>query len=162
MQNIGYDAAALERLAKEQFGFDEEIQSIILPHAAVGRTVQASVFLTKKKQLAAYIEASSPMLLADVKKVLSRMGLKAETWLPPKGQPGYFDNVAISKFEQRFPGMKPHSNEDLIYYRTLAPYNPALVLISEVKNGEIYQFDPDARGEWRVGARLFYRRIMTS
>lgn len=31
--------------------------------------------------------------------------------------------------------------DDIIYYRTLDPYNPALVLISEVKNGEIYQFD---------------------
>jgi len=37
-----------------------------------------------------------------------------------------------------------------------------LVLISEVKNGEIYQFDSDAYGNWRVGARFSYRRIRTS
>jgi hypothetical protein len=47
----------------------------------------------------------------------------------------------------------------LHFYKTLAPYNPALVLISEVKNGEIYQFDSDAYGNWRVGARFSYRRI---
>ena len=55
--------------------------------------------------------------------------------------------------------MKIISSGDLLYYRTLAPYNPALGIIYEVKNGEIYQFDPDARGGWRVGARFRYKRI---
>ncbi|MDO5343928.1 MAG: hypothetical protein Q4F02_03405 [Candidatus Saccharibacteria bacterium] len=157
-----YDELALERLVKDQFGLSVDVQSVILPRASVSRTASASVFLTSKKQLMAYIEASSPLLLADVKKLISRMGLKAELYVPPRGQPQYFDEVATEKFHQVFPGMKIVSSEDLIYYRTLAPYNPALVIISEVKRGEIYQFDPDSRGEWRVGARFHYRRILTS
>ncbi len=157
-----YDELALERLVKDKFGFDADVQSIILPRAEAGRTATATVFLTKKKQLVAYIEARSPMTLGDVRKLVLRMGMRPEMFFPPKGQPHYFDDIATDKFRAVFPGLKIVSSDDLTYYRTLAPYNPALVLISEVKNGEIYQFDPDARGEWRVGARFHYRRIRTS
>ena len=157
-----YDELALERLARDKFGFDTDVQSIILPRTDVSRTATATVFLTKKKQLVAYIEARSPMTLGDVRKLVLRMGMRAEMFFPPKGQPNYFDDIATEKFRNVFPGMKVVSSDDLIYYRTLAPYNPALVLISEVKNGEIYQFDADARGGWRVGARFHYRRIRTS
>lgn len=157
-----YDELALERLAKDKFGFDTDVQSIILPRAEVSRTATATVFLTNKKQLVAYIEARSPMTLGDVRKLVLRMGMRPEMFFPPKGQPNYFDDIATEKFRNVFPGMRVVSSDDLIYYRTLAPYNPALVLISEVKNGEIYQFDADARGGWRVGARFHYRRIRTS
>ena len=61
-----------------------------------------------------------------------------------------------------FPGRTRVSDEDIIFYRTLAPYNPALVMISEVKSGEIYQFDSDFRGNWRVATKFTYRRIRTS
>ena len=102
---------------------------------------------------------SSSATLADIKKIVRRMGLKVEEFLPPKGQPNYFDDIGRERFQSVFPGMKIISSGDLLYYRTLAPYNPALGIISEVKNGEIYQFDPDARGGWRVGARFRYKRI---
>lgn len=157
-----YDDVALERLVKDRFGLDVDIDAVILRRADVSRTATATVFLTKKKQLLTYFDANSPMLLADVKKLVTRMGMRAELFFPPKGQPHYFDDIATDKFRAVFPGLKIVSSDDLTYYRTLAPYNPALVLISEVKNGEIYQFDPDARGEWRVGARFHYRRIRTS
>jgi hypothetical protein len=35
-------------------------------------------------------------------------------------------------------------------------------LISEVKDGEVYQFDSDAIGNWRLAAKFTYRRIRTS
>lgn len=157
-----YDEIALERMSRDKFGFNTDVQSIILPRADVSRTATATVFLTKKKQLVAYIEANSPMTLGDVKKLVLRMGMRAEMFFPPKGQPNYFDDIATEKFRNVFPGMRVVSSDDLTYYRTLAPYNPALVLISEVKNGEIYQFDADARTGWRLGAKFHYRRIRTS
>lgn len=158
MNTTTYDVLALEEIVKEKFDFSVEIQSIILPMSDVGRTAAASVFLTSKNHLAVYVEASSATL-ADIKKIVRRMGLKVEEFLPPKGQPNYFDDIGRERFQSVFPGMKIISNGDLLYYRTLAPYNPALGIISEVKNGEIYQFDPDARGGWRVGARFRYKRI---
>ena len=128
----------------------------------MSRTARATVLLSKKRQLLVHIEASSPLLLGDVKKIISRMGLKAELYMPPKGQPHYFDDIGRMKFSEVFPGRKVITEEDIVFYKTLAPYNPALVLISEVKKGEIYQFDADARGGWRVGAKFAYRRIRTS
>lgn len=157
-----YDDVALERIVKEKFGMPIDISKVILRKIDVSRTAQATVLLTKKKQLLLYVEASSPLLLADVKKIVSRMGLKAEMYMPPRGQPHYFEDIGRAKFRDVFPGRSTITDEDIIFYKTLAPYNPALVLISEVKSGEIYQFDADATSGWRLAAKFAYRRIRTS
>ena len=93
MNTTTYDVLALEEIAKEKFDFSVEIQSIILPMSDVGRTAAASVFLTSKNHLAVYVEVSSAATLADIKKIVRRMGLKVEEFLPPKGQPNYFDDI---------------------------------------------------------------------
>lgn len=162
MDTALYDDVALERIVHDTFGLTIDIDNVILRASDVSRTARATVLLSKKRQLLVYIEASSPLLLGDVKKIISRMGLKAELYMPPKGQPHYFDDIGRMKFSEVFPGRKVITDEDIVFYKTLAPYNPALVLISEVKKGEIYQFDADARGGWRVGAKFAYRRIRTS
>ncbi len=162
MDTALYDDVALERIVHDTFGLTIDIDSVILRASDVSRTARATVLLSKKRQLLVYIEASSPLLLGDVKKIISRMGLKAELYMSPKGQPHYFDDIGRRKFSEVFPGRKVITDEDIVFYKTLAPYNPALVLISEVKKGEIYQFDADARGGWRVGAKFAYRRIRTS
>jgi hypothetical protein len=162
MRDEIYDDVTLERAAKARFGVDMEIAQVITRDISVSRTAKATVFLTKKKQLMAYIQADSRLVLGDMKKLVSRMGLKAELYFPPKGQPDYFDAVGREKFRTVFPGRDHISSDDLIFYRTLAPYNPALVLVNEVKNGEIYKYDSDARGGWRLAAKFAYRRIKTS
>lgn len=156
------DIPDIENAIDQHFDETVKIGRIILPWSPVGRTAEAAVFMTTDKRLMLYLQASSSMTLADIKKVMSRMGLKAAAFYPPKYQPDYFDIIGYQKFQEVFPGMTVRSDEDLIFYRTLAPYNPALVLISEVKQGEIYQFDPDAHSEWRVGARFAYRRVRPS
>lgn len=157
-----YDDLALERIARDKFGLDIDISTIILRQAEVGRLTTATVMLTKKKQLFVYVSGHSKLLFSDVKKIISRMGLKAEIYFPPKGRIDYFDEIGREKFRAVFPGRGHISDEDILFYRTLAPYNPAMVLISEVKNGEIYQYDSDARGDWRVATKFAYRRIKTS
>jgi hypothetical protein len=162
MTNQMYEELALERTLKERFGLDVEIGKIITDHVPVNHTSVATVFLTPKKQLYVYIEGQSKLLLGDVKKIVFRMGLKADLYLPPKGRPQYFDEVAKTKFHDVFPGRSHVTGDDLIFYRTLAPYNPALVLISEVKDGQINQFDTDAASGWRIASKFTYRRIKTS
>lgn len=162
MRDDIYDDLALERAAKVRFGVDIEIAQVIARDISVSRTASATVFLTRKKQLMAYVQADSRLLLGDMKKIIARMGLKAELYFPPKGQPDYFDTIGREKFCEVFPGRSHISQDDLIFYRTLAPYNPALVLINEIKNGEIYKYDSDARGDWRLAAKFAYRRIKTS
>jgi len=157
-----YDDLALEQIAKKQFGVNLDIDKVIVRQAPVSRTAQATVFLTKKKQLYAYIGGQSKLTLGDVKKIASRMGLKAELYVPPKGQPNYFDDIGRAHVRAVFPGKVNITESDLVYYRTLAPYNPALVQIHEVVDSEIRQFDTDAHGDWRTAVKFAYRRIKTS
>lgn len=157
-----YSDTTLERLVKDEFGLDIDISQVIVRQVEVSRTTTATMFLTKKKQLLVYIDGHSKMLLSDVKKIIARMGLRAELYFPPKGKPDYFDSIGREKFRQVFPGRTHISENDILFYRTLAHYKPALVLISEVKNGEIYQYDSDSHDKWRSAAKFAYRRIKTS
>jgi hypothetical protein len=157
-----YDDLALEHIAKDTFGLKVEIDKVIVRQIPVSHTAEATVFLTTKKQLFVYVTARSKMVLSDVKKVVTRMGLKPELYLPPRGEVDYFDEVGRRKFKEVFPARSNPSAQDIIFYRTLAPYNPALVQIHEVTNGEIKQFDTDASSGWRVAAKFAYRRIKTS
>lgn len=157
-----YDDVAVEREIKSQFGIDAEIDSVIARRIPVGRSIEATLFLTTKKQLYFYIQAEAPLLLSDVRKIVSRAGLVAENYLPPKGRPNYFNEIGMEKFREVFPGRKVVSEEDVIFYKTLAPYSPALVAIREVKNGVVYQYDSDATGGWRPSTKFSYRRILTS
>ncbi|HTK39790.1 MAG TPA: hypothetical protein VL362_02900 [Patescibacteria group bacterium] len=156
------DAIALEQAAKDKFGFIVDVDTVIVDEADIARSVKATVYLTKKKQLLCYMHGATKLTLGDVRKLATRMGFKIELCLPPKGRPKYFDELAEEQFRAVFPGRRPASDEDLAYYRTLAPYNPALILIAEVRDGTIYQFDPDARTSWRPAAKFAYRRIKTS
>lgn len=156
------DDFALEKLAREQFGAELDVDSVILRRAAVGGGAYATVFLTGKKQLYCYISGPARLLFGDVKKVIARMGLKAELYYPPKGHPQYFDDIAREKFRDVFPGRRDVHDEDLVFYRTLAPYSPALVQINEVRDGTIYCADHDARTGWRPAVKFTYRRIKTS
>lgn len=162
MNEAIYDDMALEEIAKQRFGINLEVDSVIVRHVPVSRTANATVFLTKKKQLYAYLSAQSNLTLGDVKKFIARMGLKPEQYVPPAGQPDYFDEIGREQFRAVFPGRTQVGPEDIMYYKTLAPYNPALVQISEIPSGEIRQYDTDAHGDWRVSARFAYRRIRTS
>lgn len=162
MNESVYDDMALEQIAKTRFGMTIDIDHVIVRNIPVSRVATATLLLTTKKQLILYVTGTSKLLLGDVKKIVSRMGLTAELYLPPKGQPHYFDDIGREKFKKVFPGRSNPTSSDLQYYRTLAPYNPALVQISEIRTGEIKQFDTDAKGEWRVVSRFAYRRIKTS
>lgn len=159
MNESVYDDMALEQIAKNRFGLTIDIDHVIVRAIPVSRVARATLLLTTKKQLLLYVTGTSKLLLSDIKKIVGRMGLTAELYLPPKGQPNYFDDIGTLKFKDVFPGRSNPSKADLQYYRTLAPYNPALVQISEIKKGEIRQFDTDASGQWRVAAKFAYRRI---
>lgn len=162
MNDQMYDDVALEREIKLKFGVSAEVDSVIARRFPVARSVEATLFLTTKKQLFLYIDGETRLLLSDVKKIVSRAGLKAEVYMPPKNQPHYFDEVGTRKFQEIFPGRKVVNDEDIAFYKTLSPYKPALVLIREVREGIIYQYDSDARGGWRPYSKFSYRRIMTS
>lgn len=157
-----YDDIALEKRLQALFGVKADIDAVIARKIPVSRTAEATLFLTEKKQLFLFIDSQAKLLLSDVQKIVSRVGLKAELYFPPKGQPEYFDDIGTRKFQEIFPGRAHINAQDIAFYRTLAPYSPALVLISEVKEAMVYQYDSDSQGDWRPFVKFAYRRIKTS
>lgn len=162
MTNELYDDVALERTLADKFGIHTEVDTVIARRISVGSGATATLFLSGKKQLYCYIDGPSRLVLSDIKKIVSRVGLKAELYVPPKGRPNYFDEIARQKFSTVFPGRKDVGEQDLVFYRTLAPYCPALILVREVKNGVVYCADTDAVSGWRPSVKFAYRRIKTS
>ena len=157
-----FDDFAVEKLCKEQFGVAMEVDKVIARHIDVGQSAYATIFLTNKKQLYCYIDGPTRLVLGEIKKIVSRIGLRVDTFFPPKGRPNYFNEIGRDKFLAVFPGRKDVNDSDLQFYRTLAPYCPALILVSEVRDGVINCADHDARGGWRPVVKFTYRRIKTS
>jgi hypothetical protein len=157
-----YEELALEREIKQKFGFDVDVHQPIVFKVPVSRTAEATLFLTSQKQLYLYISGQTKFLFGDIQKIVTKMGLKVEIYYPPMGRQHYFDEIGEQKFREVFPGRGHIKDDDIRFYRTLAPYNPALLLISEVTNGEVRQFDVDSAGGWRLAKKFTYRRIRTS
>src|SRR5680860_169071 len=106
MRDRMYDELALERNIREYFGVDADVRQAIVFRVPISQTAEATLFLTTKKQLFLYITGQSKLLLGDIKKLVSRMGLKADIFLPPKGHPLYFNEIGRKKFYEVFPGRK--------------------------------------------------------
>jgi hypothetical protein len=157
-----YDELNLEKHIHAAFGLRVEIKSVIADKIPISASGSATVFLSDKSMLYAIITARGEQNLGDIKKTLTRMNLKPEQFIPPHADASYFDRIAMTKFKEVFPGRTSVNDKDLIFYRTLAPYNPALIQISEVTNGVIKQYDSDAVGGWRPSVKFSYRRIRTS
>lgn len=153
-----FNDLAIEQTAAKFFKRTLEVRQVVVREVPVSRTGKATVFMTDQKQLYLFIQAESAMVLDDVRKIALRMGLQPEEFVPPNGDKEYFDTIARERFRATFPGKHITSEEDLRFYRQLAPYNPALVRISAVKTGEIMQYDPTSAG-WRKAAAFSYRKV---
>jgi len=152
------NVAYVQKALAARFGVQLVIDRVVARNIAAGLAAKASVFFATDGQLYCLVYGPSRLLLGDVKKIAVRIGLRAETFFPPRGQPDYFDEFGRQKFREIFPGFGRITDRDIMYYRTLAPYNPALILVDEVKDGHIYQADSDARSGWRVAAKCQYHR----
>lgn len=151
MKETVYDELTLEKRIKAQFGLDLDMKKTLLSHAPVGPSATATLFASAKNKLYLYVSAQSKLTLGDIKKIVANMGLKAQLYLPPKQHPHYFDDVGTAKFKEVFPGRKNINMADIRFYKTLAPYNPALVLIDKINNGDsVYCYDSDSNTKWRV------------
>lgn len=157
-----YKEEILERALLKDFGVKLKVDQMIVHDLPLSRTSYAQLFMTPDKNLYCFIEARSNLNLGDVKKLAQKVGIVPDKFLPPNGRKEYFDEVALKKFKQVFPGRTHVNDLDLAYYRTLVPYHPALIQVKEILNGHIYQFDPDAINSWRVNKAFSYRRIKTS
>ena len=157
-----FNEVDLERRIYALFKLDINIKAVIAERIPVSRSAVATVFLTNRQLLFCFIDSPMRLTLGDVKKIISRMGLNTQQFIAPGADVDYFDDIAREKFNEIFPGRIAVSDEDLYFYKTLAPYCPALVQISEVAGGVIKQYDSSAVGNWRPSVKFSYRRLATS
>lgn len=156
------DIVEFERHIYDAFSLDVKIKAVIGARIPVSRVASATVFLTNEQLLFCYVDSITKQTLGDVQQIIRHMGLRSQQYIAPSGDVNYFDNIAHDKYKDMFPGRKITSDDDLAYYRTLAPYRPALAQISEVERGVIKQYDPTAVNSWRPSVKFSYRRLPTS
>lgn len=159
MNDAIYDDLAIEGSIRDQFSLQLDIKHVIVRGIPTSRTTRASVFLTTKNKLFTFIDGQEPLTLGDVTKMVKRMGLTAKEYMPPRRDEDYFDRIARAHFRRVYPGHHNPTASDLRYYRSLAPYNPALAEVEEITAGVIYQFDAQDSSNWRTAAKFSYRRI---
>ena len=150
---------AIEKSCDEQFGVTLDIAEVIVRAVPVAITAQATLFKTTTGQIWLYIASQAAQVLDDVQKIVGRMSLEPEEFLPPHADTDYFERIGRTKFQAMFPGKHIVTDDDLRYYRQLAPYNPALVRIAKVK-GEVRALDPQSR-LWHRVKEYTYSRIKT-
>ena len=161
MNDVFASDIAVEEIVRTQFGLQVGIKQVVVRDIPVSHTAVASVFLTPKHQLFALVKAQSALTYGEVSKMAKRMGLEVDEFLPPGHDGLYFNAVARDKFRQVFPGRHDVTEEELRYYRTLVPYNPALLRVRNVSGGAIKQFDSHDSSQWRVAAKFAYKQITT-
>jgi hypothetical protein len=150
---------AIERTAKERFGLNIDIAEVIARGVQTGTASQGTVFKTTNGQVWLYITSQSSLLLDDVQKIVNRMNVEAELFCPPHGEADYFTRIGRDKFRLMFPGKPIVGDDDLRYYKRLAPYNPALVRLSKIK-GEIRGYQVQGRS-WHKVKEYNFSRIKT-
>jgi len=150
---------AIEKTTRQVFALPLEVAKVIVRDLPLSRAARATVFVADSGKLYALVLGDG-LLLADVQKGLSRAGLVPQAFLPPQADAAYFDRIGREKFAEVFPSRQAASSDDLAYYRTLAPYDPALVQIARIKDGQIRGYDLTG-GEWQIAAEYRYTMIAT-
>lgn len=160
MNDAIFDDIAIEKSCKERFERTFDIAEVVVRGMPVGIAARATVFTTTKGQMFCYIVSQSGMVLDDVRKIVHRMQCEAEVFVPPHSEADYFDRIGRGKFKVMFPGKPILGEDDLRYYKNLAPYNPALVLLNKIK-GEIRGFEVESK-TWRKARDYAYSKIKPS
>jgi hypothetical protein len=159
MNDEAYADAELERAIRAQFGVDIDIWEMLLRHVPAGPALWATVFRAGESDIYVYLDGTITMTLGDVKKVLRHMGLKPDKFLPPRGELEYFLSHATERYKNMFPGVRILPPSSAEYYKSLVPYSPALVLVQEVVDGRIKQYDRDSAGDWRPAINFVMKKV---
>lgn len=150
---------AIERTCAERFGVKIDIAEVVARGIQTGVASQGTIFKTTNGQVWLFVASQSPQLLDDVQKIVSRMNVEAEMFYPPHGEADYFTRIGREKFKAMFPGKPIVTDDDLRYYKKLAPYNPALVRLAKIK-GEIRGYNLQSKA-WHKVKEYNYNKIKT-
>ena len=148
----------LEKKLQDHFGFSGRVTRVVGRNLPSDHLSKVALFFDNSQNLYAFIEARSKITLADVRKMLLSMNLKPLSYTPPKYNQNYFEDMAMKRFMKVFPGRRNVGPSELKSYRMSAPYNPALVQISEIRDGVIKVRDNDSRNGWHRALKFGYKK----
>ena len=160
MENHAYSDKNLEEFLQKHFGVNFGIEEVVSRNLSVGYSAEATIFKSKKGRVYAFISLEARATLGDIQYILSKMNLKPAYFFPPSGFENYFYDRAKVQFLEVFPGRHDVKDEELRYYKKRVLYNPALVEISEIRDGEIRCFNADSIGSWRTAQKYSYKKIL--
>ena len=155
-----YTDKNLEEFIQKHFAVKLNFEEVVARNLPVSYSTEVLIFRSKNQKLYAFISGEARLTLGDISKSLAKMNLKPAKFFPPNGLEDYFLEHARAQFLRIFPAREHISNEELRFYKTQVIYNPALVEIASIRNGEIKCCNTDAIGSWRVAKRLNYRSIL--
>lgn len=145
----------IEAYCRNYFAQSITVSRILAENIDCNHDRFANIFYDIDGQLYAIIFSNNTMSLGDVRKIVSAIGMNAEGYFTPTGNRQYFYNYAKDVFQMVYPNRTSMTTEDLSYYQTLAPYNPALVKVKAV-NGELRSYKTTA-GQWIKIADFTYQ-----
>jgi len=155
-QNI-FDDMALQKAIKQQFDTNLDVAEVVARAVPVGMAADATVFKTGNGHIFVYIAAQGSQVLDDMRKMVRAMQCEPAVTYPPHGDADYFDRIAREKFKIMFPGKHITGEDDLRYYKSITPYNPALFRLARVA-GEIRGYDRQSK-VWRKVRDYSYSTI---
>ncbi len=132
---------------------------IIAGEISLSRSITATIFLTENDKLFIYFKNDAKNNIREIKQILKKANLNIAKFLPLNNQTDFFNRQASIKFEQTYPGLKPVSENDLIYYKTLIRYDPVLIEIKSIKDDLIKVFDTNAKTNWRPYKKFNYNKV---
>ena len=155
-----YSDNNLVEFIQKHFAVDLTLEEVIARDLPVSYSAEAFIFRSKNRKIYAFLSGEAKLTLGDISKFLSKMNLKPAHFFPPNGFENYFSEHARVQFLQIFPARSHILEEELRFYKSRVAYNPALIEIAEIKNGEIKCFNADSIGSWRVVKRMNYKKIL--
>ena len=147
----------VEKFCHDYFNVNLQIDKIILNNMPTSHNSNTTVFKTNNHAIYALCRSDDKINLADIKKIIKQMGMKAEKYLPPEANENYFLRYGQNVFKSVFPGRISGTPEETLFYQTLTPYNPALVRIGKV-NGEIRRYN-NTYNKWQTALEFSYLRM---
>lgn len=114
-----------------------------------------TLFTATTGQMYALFVSRESQSLADVRHHARAMGLGIDSYAFPFGDRRYFERKGFEIFKRAYPGRKTWTPQEASYYRTLVAYNPALVRVTNIRDG-IRRYNPNYATKWQHALDVRY------
>ncbi len=121
---------SLESTCRVLFGTSIQPKQILESNIPTRKSSYTTIFETTSGEVYALCIANTPLVFADISRIIKDIDTGPVKYLPPRNDAEYFHAYGRKIFQDLFPGRALNPNDDISFYTSLAPYNPALVRLT--------------------------------